>query len=384
MKKRIYLLLTLIISIFVGVKSVEAAKELTCIYKGGLQDASKMLVQNSTGEQFMFIDYDNTTDIDSPEWYDPLDVETQENSVEIDFHTSVSSSRFDENGYLLSCPLYAQKMKTSWNGSGYIYKFSFSDKDTGMLVLDYDFVYKYDKLPALDVYNRFYRDKNSEYLVEAQEIEKSEKYKKCIYTSLDSGNVNLYFNQDKYILINEANLIYQSGTKFTLQELLNVADASTTTNGCPIFLYRKITSNADVNNMFADYFLYSDNSTGILELTLLEEEGEWEIKIVEPEIPIDDCEDLFGEELVEKINSIMDWIKILIPILLIGFGIIDFTKAIFAGSTDEMSKAQKTFFKRVVAAILVFISPIVVNLILNLANEVWGFISPDTCIVENK
>ena len=72
----------------------------------------------------------------------------------------------------------------------------------------------------------------------------------------------------------------------------------------------------------------------------------------------------------------MNWIKIIIPILLIAYGTLDFTKAIFSGKEDDM----KTFINRIIAAVLVFIAPIFVNLLLTLANEVWSFISPNTCI----
>lgn len=92
-----------------------------------------------------------------------------------------------------------------------------------------------------------------------------------------------------------------------------------------------------------------------------------------------DCETLLGQDLIDKINSYLDIIKIAIPIILIGFGIFDFAKATFSGSEDEMKKAQQDFIKRLVIAILIFLTPAIVNFILNIANKVWGFISPDTC-----
>ena len=54
-----------------------------------------------------------------------------------------------------------------------------------------------------------------------------------------------------------------------------------------------------------------------------------------------DCEDLIGEDLRKKIGSYLNIVKIAVPIILIGFGIIEFTKAIFAGDEDKMKKAQK-------------------------------------------
>lgn len=98
------------------------------------------------------------------------------------------------------------------------------------------------------------------------------------------------------------------------------------------------------------------------------------------DIEVTSCSDLFGTELVDDINKVMDIIKIVIPILLIVLGVIDFTKAVFSGSEDDISKCKKVFLKRIVAAVLVFLVPVFINLILNVANGVWSNISTDTCI----
>ena len=57
--------------------------------------------------------------------------------------------------------------------------------------------------------------------------------------------------------------------------------------------------------------------------------------------PIVDCESLLGSELIDKIKSYTNIIKIAVPIILITFGIIDFTKAIFSCDEDSMKKMQK-------------------------------------------
>ncbi len=95
---------------------------------------------------------------------------------------------------------------------------------------------------------------------------------------------------------------------------------------------------------------------------------------------INDCEDLFGKGTIDLINEIMKWIRIMVPLLLIVFGILDFSKATFSSGEDNMKKIREKFFRRIIAAILVFLSPIFIKLILKLANSVWGWISPETCI----
>lgn len=94
---------------------------------------------------------------------------------------------------------------------------------------------------------------------------------------------------------------------------------------------------------------------------------------------ITDCKSLLGSDLLDKINSYVNIIKIAIPIILIGFGIFDFASAVFAGEEDKMKKSQQQFLKRVGIAILIYFIPTIVSLILKLANEVWSYISPDTC-----
>ena len=85
------------------------------------------------------------------------------------------------------------------------------------------------------------------------------------------------------------------------------------------------------------------------------------------------------EGLINRINSYLNIIKIAVPIILIGFGIIEFTKAIFSENEDTMKKAQKQFIKRIAIAILIFFVPTILNLLLTLANKVWPIIVPSTC-----
>lgn len=95
--------------------------------------------------------------------------------------------------------------------------------------------------------------------------------------------------------------------------------------------------------------------------------------------PVTSCEGLLGENLINKINSYLNIIKIAVPIILIAFGIVDFTKAVFSENEDSMKKAQKDFIKRLAIAMLIFFVPTILNLLLTLANKVWPIIIPSTC-----
>ena len=61
-------------------------------------------------------------------------------------------------------------------------------------------------------------------------------------------------------------------------------------------------------------------------------------------------------------------IKIVVPILLIIFGMLDLGKAVVASKEDEIKKGQQTFLKRVVSAVIVFFVIQIVQLLI-------GFIS---------
>ena len=83
--------------------------------------------------------------------------------------------------------------------------------------------------------------------------------------------------------------------------------------------------------------------------------------------------------LAYLINSVLKYIRIIVPILIILLGSLDFAKAVVAGKEDEMRKAQKTFVKRVIAGIIVFFVPVIVNLVMQLADVVWDGMGLSHC-----
>ena len=58
-------------------------------------------------------------------------------------------------------------------------------------------------------------------------------------------------------------------------------------------------------------------------------------------------------------------IKIVVPILLIIFGMLDLGKAVVASKEDEIKKGQQTFIKRVITAVIVFFVIQIVQLVVN-------------------
>ena len=96
--------------------------------------------------------------------------------------------------------------------------------------------------------------------------------------------------------------------------------------------------------------------------------------LVGKEIETKSCKELLGDELIEKIQEIVNMVRIMIPILLIVFGIIDFGKAIFVSDENEMKKSQSKFIRRLIVAVGFFMVPSILALVLNIANQVWNVI----------
>ena len=91
------------------------------------------------------------------------------------------------------------------------------------------------------------------------------------------------------------------------------------------------------------------------------------------------CEELIGDELKGYIQQIVNIIKIVVPILLIVFGTIDFGKAIFVNDEGEMKKSQTKFIKRLIIAVAFFLVPTLLTLILNIAHNIWPSIEASLC-----
>lgn len=89
------------------------------------------------------------------------------------------------------------------------------------------------------------------------------------------------------------------------------------------------------------------------------------------------CKGLFGskkdpDSLRSLINEILQYPRIIVPILVIGLGIIDLSKAVLASKEDEMKKAQSTFVKRLIIGVAFFFIPLFVDIIMTLADIVWN------------
>ena len=68
----------------------------------------------------------------------------------------------------------------------------------------------------------------------------------------------------------------------------------------------------------------------------------------------------------QMITTIIFIMKVVIPILLIIFGMLDMGKAVVAKKEEDMKKYQSSFIKRLISAVIVFLIVAVVQFILGL------------------
>ena len=79
-------------------------------------------------------------------------------------------------------------------------------------------------------------------------------------------------------------------------------------------------------------------------------------------------------QIVGLVKMVIRVLQIAVPIGLIVMGTIDMAKAVIAGDEKKMKEAQKPFIKRIIAAIIVFLIPIIVNMVLSFVttgNSEW-------------
>lgn len=69
--------------------------------------------------------------------------------------------------------------------------------------------------------------------------------------------------------------------------------------------------------------------------------------------------------IIAFIYNILKWVKYIAPVLVIILGILDFVKALAAQDDDAMKKAQGKFVKRMIAAVLLFLLPLIIDYVLS-------------------
>lgn len=87
--------------------------------------------------------------------------------------------------------------------------------------------------------------------------------------------------------------------------------------------------------------------------------------------------------LFNVVSTIITGIKIVVPILLIIWGMLDFAKSVVAKKEEDIKKYQKAFVSRLISALIVFLIIFVVQLAVNLVSGVEDSSNPDGTTVSD-
>ena len=77
-----------------------------------------------------------------------------------------------------------------------------------------------------------------------------------------------------------------------------------------------------------------------------------------------DCSNLSAVFVI--IRVVFSIIQYVVPVILILMGSIDLVKAVTQGKEEEIKKGQKTLITRAIAAVIVFLIPLIVSIIMGL------------------
>ena len=76
-----------------------------------------------------------------------------------------------------------------------------------------------------------------------------------------------------------------------------------------------------------------------------------------------------GKKIASLLSTAIRLVQLVVPILLIVWGMLDLGKAVIAQKEDEIKKGQKTFMSRLIAAAIVFFIVTIVRLFISLVAD---------------
>lgn len=220
-------------------------------------------------------------------------------------------------------------------------------------------------------------------------------YKSCIFASCSSNSiceriVQIDFNDNDYKVY--TNFITDKDwelTTFRVRNLISITDLNSFGGSCPVEIFvadgedLRITQNAEhrwwISTTTEKRGVGANKIPWVSYPNIRKKGDKTEIVHEGNIIPIVSCSDLLSSDALELIRDAITFVKILIPLALIVFGVADFGMAVFSGKEDDMKKKSTKFGKRVLIAIIIFFVPSLMELLLTLASMVWDFIDPTLC-----
>lgn len=365
---------------FVGVSEVYAASDMTCVYN----DKKKVYVvtQNSNGLHFEYFKY-TSKDVDEIINYiqniEAYEIQTDWTHLRFNEY-NFDSGYGDANSGLSKC---SPNLKVSNNTS-----VSFLDKNG-----KYTLIKSYDS-DILNGINDFYD--SDDYVNNSCDSlglkdywlsePNSSSEQACLYAYSHSNYgcmlVQIDLGNDFRVLhhIEHPNLVNVENSITSEQlELFESGGKKI----CPpaVFALGEYKGNSVYH-----YIEFKIDKTGasnktLYNLSLVHElvPSDYTNLIQDTNVKVEDCDDLLSSEMVDLLSSGINIVKILIPIILLVLGIVDFASSVFSGKEDNMKKNLEKFIKRVIICFVIFLVPSLLKLILTIASNIWPVIDPTLC-----
>lgn len=203
--------------------------------------------------------------------------------------------------------------------------------------------------------------------------------KSCQYNN-GSSRIRLYYKSGLTMIIDS---YLGTSNKLYYNKPIEVANIETTTvkrtvtaenkialndgSGCPTVLY--VYDGKEGTKR--EYYAAKQNKSGIFsgwsEKTYVRESSNGSMSGIDNTNP-SSCDEIISSSTKALINKYLGYVHIIVPIMVLALGVFDFFKAMIASKEDEMKKAQKRFIIRLIAGVLVFLAPTIVNFIITVLN----------------
>lgn len=83
------------------------------------------------------------------------------------------------------------------------------------------------------------------------------------------------------------------------------------------------------------------------------------------------CEGLLGPNLLNDISTVLTWVRIAVPIIVIVLGSLDFVRAVISDDQQELKKATGRFTKRCIVAVAIFFVPSIIMYLLSFIDKIY-------------
>ncbi len=160
-----------------------------------------------------------------------------------------------------------------------------------------------------------------------------------------------------------------SGVLYDIEDIDCSVDIKCDQNDCEYILEQKLKNTANYcNEIYSQGHNYNDGSNYTSRLEECVQFQSFYSSLVTNGIIRDlsnGCK-MLSNDFVDKLDWILDIIKIAGPILAVGLGTLDFVKVVASGDADkEMKNAFKKFGIRIVSAVLLFIVPVILAFLMD-------------------